>query len=118
MNGCVPPGLTAGAGEFAEPVGARRVQEPGVTAWQVTLYLGGVKPDSALAFGYTLKPKYPVQAKATAAAYEHFTLASRAAARPVQPVVGEKESQPGDGGGTRHGPAGTAWSGRPVPLTR
>jgi hypothetical protein len=28
----VPPGLTAGAGEFAAPVGARRVQRPGVAA--------------------------------------------------------------------------------------
>jgi hypothetical protein len=33
-----PPGLTAGAGEFAEPVGARRVQKFGVTARQVTLF--------------------------------------------------------------------------------
>jgi hypothetical protein len=60
----VPPGLTAGAGEFAELVGAKRVQKFGVTARQVTLYLGRVKPGSAQAFEYTLKPKYPVQAKA------------------------------------------------------
>jgi hypothetical protein len=43
----VPPGCTAGAGELAEPVGARRVQESGVTARQVTLFLGDVRPGSA-----------------------------------------------------------------------
>jgi hypothetical protein len=62
----VPPGLTAGAGEFAEPVGARRVQKPGVTARQVTLSLGDVRPDSAQGFEYTLRPEYPVKAKAPA----------------------------------------------------
>jgi hypothetical protein len=32
----VPPGLTAGAGEFAGPVGARRVQKAGVASRQVS----------------------------------------------------------------------------------
>ena len=63
----VPPGFTVDAGEFAELVGAKRVQKFSVTARQVTLYLGDVKPGSALAFEYTLKPMYPVRAKAPAA---------------------------------------------------
>ena len=88
----VPPGLTAGAGEFAELVGAKRVQKVSVTARQVTLYLGDVKPVSSQAFEYTLRPKYPVRAKApVAVAYEYYTPANRAASRPVQLVAEEKK---------------------------
>ena len=47
----VLPGCTAGAGEFAGPAGAKRVQELRVTARQLTLHLGDVKPGSELAFG-------------------------------------------------------------------
>ena len=43
----VPPGLTAVAGEFVEMVCAKRVQKFGVTARQVTLFLGDVRPGSA-----------------------------------------------------------------------
>jgi hypothetical protein len=73
----VPPGCTVGAGEFAELVGAKRVQKFSVAARQVTLYLGDVKPDSELAFEYTLRPKYPIMAKAAAVAYDHYTPANR-----------------------------------------
>jgi hypothetical protein len=42
----------------------------------------------AQAFPYTLRPKYPIKAKAPAAlAHEHRTPASRAASRPVRLVV-------------------------------
>ena len=88
----VPPGFTVGACEFAELAGAKRVQKFSVTARQVTLYLGDVKPGSAQSFEYTLKPKYPVKAKAPAAvAYEYYTPANRAASRPVQLVVEDKK---------------------------
>ena len=88
----VPPGFTVDAGEFAELVGARRVQKFSVTARQVTLYLGGVRPGSAQAFEYTLKPKYPIKGKApTVVAYEYYTPANRAASRPVQLVVEDKK---------------------------
>jgi hypothetical protein len=88
----VPPGLTADGGEFAELVGARRVQKVSVAARQVTLYLGDVKPGSSQAFEYTLRPKYPVRAKARAVvAYEYYTPANRAASRPVHLVVEEKK---------------------------
>ena len=88
----VPPGFTVDAGEFAELVGAKRVQKFSVSARQVTLYLGGVRPGSAQAFAYTLRPKYPVKAKAPAAvAYEYYTPANRAASRPVQLVVEDKK---------------------------
>jgi hypothetical protein len=98
----VPPGPTAGAAEFAEPVGARRVQKAGVTARPVTLYLGDVRPGSALA--YTLRPKHQVKAKAPAAlAYEHYMPASRADPRLAQSAVEDKKSQRGDGWGDPHG---------------
>jgi hypothetical protein len=51
-----------------------------------------VKPGSAQAFEYTLKPKYPIKAKTPAAvAYEYYTPANRAASRPVQLVVEDKK---------------------------
>jgi hypothetical protein len=53
----------------------------------VTLYLGNVKPGSAQAFAYSLRPKYPVREKAPAAAYEYHTPVSQAASRPMQLVV-------------------------------
>ena len=72
-------------------VGAKKVQKFTVTARQVTLYLGDVKPGDVKAFEYTLKPKYPIKAKAPAAvAYEYYTPANRAEARPVELTVSEK----------------------------
>ena len=52
----VPPGCTVCTNTLAELVGARRVQKFGVTARQVTLYLGGVRQDSAQALAYALRP--------------------------------------------------------------
>jgi len=79
----VPPGLTVGAGELAEPVGARSVQRFGVTARQAAPDLGDVRPGSAQAFGYTLRPKYPVRAKAPAAVASAYYTPAHRAARPV-----------------------------------
>jgi hypothetical protein len=68
------------------------VQKLSVAAPQVTPYLGDVRPGSAQAFDYTLRPKYPVKAKAPAAvAYEYCTPASPAASRPVRLAVEEKK---------------------------
>jgi hypothetical protein len=52
----VPPGCTVCTNTLAELVGARRVQKFGVTARQVTLDLGGVRPGSAKALAYALRP--------------------------------------------------------------
>ena len=38
-----------------------------MTARQVILYLGDVKPGDVLTFEYSLKPKYPIKAKTPAA---------------------------------------------------
>ena len=88
----IPPGFTVDAGDFAELVAAKKVQKFTVTARQVTLYLGDVKPGSAQSFEYALKPKYPIKAKAPAAVvYEYYTPANRAATKPVELVVTEKK---------------------------
>jgi hypothetical protein len=88
----VPPGFTADPGDFAELVAARKVQKFSVTARQVTLYLGAVKPGDVLSFEYGLKPKYPIKAKTPeTVAYEYYTPANRATAQPVELVVEEKK---------------------------
>jgi hypothetical protein len=86
----IPPGFTVDGGDFAEMVRAKKVQKFSVTARQVTLYLGDVTQSDRHSFTYTLRPKYPVKAKAAAAvAYEYYTPANRATSKPVVLVVEE-----------------------------
>ena len=86
----VPPGFTADAGDFAEMVGAKKVQKFSLTERQAILYLGDVEPNKEYRFKYTLKPKYPVKAKTpVSTAYEYYTPAHRANAVPVELVVDE-----------------------------
>jgi hypothetical protein len=88
----IPPGFTVDAGDFAEMVGAKKVNRFNITARQVILYLGDVKPGQALTFEYSLKPKYPVRAKTPGAvAYEYYTPANRGEAKPVEVVVEERK---------------------------
>jgi hypothetical protein len=88
----IPPGFTVDAGEFAEMVGAKRIQKFSVTARQVTLYIGDVKPGDEKTFEYVLKPKYPIKAKTpSTVAYEYYTPKNRATAKPVELVVTEKK---------------------------
>lgn len=87
----IPPGFTIDAGEFAEMVGAKKIEKFTATARQVTLYLGDIKPGEVKEFAYTLKPKYPIKAKTpTSVTYEYYTPANRAAAKPVELTVTEK----------------------------
>jgi hypothetical protein len=68
------------------------VQRFSATARQVILYLGDVSPGSEHSFAYSLKPKYPIKAKAAAAvAYEYYTPTNRAETKPVELVVEEKK---------------------------
>jgi hypothetical protein len=84
----IPPGFTVDGGDFAEMVGAKKVQKFSITARQVTLYIGDVKPGDAKVFEYSLKPKYPIKAKTPAAvAYEYYTPSNRATAVPVEVTV-------------------------------
>jgi uncharacterized protein YfaS (alpha-2-macroglobulin family) len=88
----IPPGFTADAGDFAEMVGAKKVEKFSITARQVTLYIGDVKPGDVKTFEYSLKPKYPIKAKTPAVvAYEYYTPANRATAPPVQLTVTDKK---------------------------
>jgi hypothetical protein len=87
----IPPGFSTDAGDFAELVGAGKVKKFSITARQVTLYLGDVKPGEVRSFEYTLKPKYPIKAKTpSSVAYEYYTPANRAIAKPVELVVEDR----------------------------
>jgi uncharacterized protein YfaS (alpha-2-macroglobulin family) len=80
----IPPGFTVDAGDFAELVGKKEIQKFSVTARQVTLYLGDVRPGDERSFAYALRARYPVRAQAPGAvAYEYYTPTSRAVSRPV-----------------------------------
>ncbi len=86
----VPPGFTADAGDFAEMVGAKKIQKFSLTERQAILYLGDVEPNKEYRFKYTLKPKYPVKAKTpVSTAFEYYTPGHRAEAAPVELVVEE-----------------------------
>jgi uncharacterized protein YfaS (alpha-2-macroglobulin family) len=88
----IPPGFTVDAGEFAELVAAKKVERFSVTARQITLYVGHVKPEDVKSFEYVLRPKYPIKAKAPAAvAYEYYTPANRGVGHGVDLVVDEKK---------------------------
>ena len=86
----IPPGFNVDAGDFAEMVGKKTVAKFSVTSRQVILYLGDVKPGDVLNFEYSLKPRYPLRARTPASvAYEYYTPANRAEARPVELTVEE-----------------------------
>ena len=86
----IAPGFTVNPGDFAEMVGSGRVKKFSVTSRQVTLYLGDVNPGDVLTFDYSLRPRFPLKAKAPATvAYEYYTPASRSESRPVELVVEE-----------------------------
>jgi len=87
----IPPGFTADPGDFAEMAGKKQIQKFTMTARQVTLYIGDVKPGDSLSFEYSLKPRYPIKAKTPATvAYEYYTPANRATAAPAELTVVEK----------------------------
>jgi hypothetical protein len=87
----IPPGFTVDPGEFAELVG-KKIEKFSVTARQATLYLGDVKPGDEITFDYVLKPKYPIKAKTpSSVAYEYYTPANRATAKPAELEVTEKK---------------------------
>ncbi len=86
----IPPGFTVDGGEFAEMVSQKKIERFSITPRVVTLYLGDVKPGDVKVFEYTLKPKYPIRAKTpSTVAYEYYTPANRAEAKPVEITVRE-----------------------------
>lgn len=86
----IPPGFSVAEEELAQMVKQRRIEKYTITARQVTLYLGDVQPGDVLAFTYYLQPKFPLKAKTPeTVAYEYYTPAHRAAAKPVELTVRE-----------------------------
>jgi len=84
----IPPGFTVEAGDFAEMVAQKKVERFTVTARQVTLYLGDVKPGDVKEFDYAMRPKYPIKAKTPATvAYEYYTPTNRGVQQPELIVV-------------------------------
>jgi hypothetical protein len=88
----IPPGFTVDAGDFAEMVGKKLVNKFSITSRQVILYLSDLRPGEAKTFDYTLRAKYPLRARTPeSVAYEYYTPANRAVARPIELVVEEKK---------------------------
>ena len=88
----IAPGFTVDPGDFAEMVGKNKIKKFEITARQVILYLGDVRPGDELTFEYVLRPRYPLRAQTPAStAYEYNTPGVRAVANPVELIVEEKK---------------------------
>jgi uncharacterized protein YfaS (alpha-2-macroglobulin family) len=86
----LPPGFDVAPEAFAALVAANRVQKFQAAPGRVTLYLGDVPAGSEHTFAYVLRPRFPLRAKApAAAAYEYYTPAARADTAGVELVVEE-----------------------------
>ncbi len=87
----IPPGFAPDPAEFDKMVEQKKIDKYTLTARQITLYLGDVRPGDNLTFSYTLQPRYPLKAKSPpTVAYEYYTPANRAEARPVELTVRER----------------------------
>lgn len=87
----IPPGFAPNPAEFDKMVQEKRIDKYTITARQITLYLGDVRPGDNLSFSYSLYPKYPLKAKTPATvAYEYYTPANRSETKPVELVVRER----------------------------
>lgn len=88
----IAPGFSVDPGDFAEMVNTNKVKKFEITARQVILYLGDVRPGDELTFEYVLRPRYPLRARTPAStAYEYNTPGVRATANPVELTVEEKK---------------------------
>jgi hypothetical protein len=88
----IAPGFTVDPGDFAEMVGKNKIKKFELTARQVIIYLGDVRPGDELTFEYVLRPRYPLRARTPATtAYEYNTPGVRSVANPVELVVEDKK---------------------------
>ena len=88
----IPPGFTADAGDFAEMVGAKKVQKFSLTEPAArSLYLGDVEPNKEYTFEVHAEAEVPGERRRRrpATAYEYYTPEHRATAAPVELVVEE-----------------------------
>jgi hypothetical protein len=88
----IAPGFSVDAGDFADMVGKGKIKKFEITARQVILYLGDVRPGDELTFEYVLRPRYPLRARTPATtAYEYNTPGVRSVANPVELTVEDKK---------------------------
>ncbi len=88
----IAPGFTVDPGDFAEMVNKNKVKKFEITARQVILYLGDVRPGEVLHFEYALRARFPLRARTPAAtAYEYNAPANRAQASPIELTVVERK---------------------------
>ena len=84
----IAPGFTVDAGDFAEMVAKKQISKFSVTSRQVILYLNDLRPGESRTFEYALKARFPLRARTPeSVAYEYYTPANRAVARPVELTV-------------------------------
>jgi hypothetical protein len=84
----IPPGFTVDSSNFEKMVAEGRIDKFSLTARQITLYFGRVKPGAQEKFSYDLYPKYPIKAKTPKSeAYLYYTPEKRAEAKPVEVEV-------------------------------
>jgi hypothetical protein len=84
----IAPGFNVDPGDFADMVGKNKIKKFEITARQVIIYLGDVRPGDELTFEYVLRPRYPLRARTPATtAYEYNTPGVRSVANPVELTV-------------------------------
>lgn len=88
----IAPGFTVDPGDFAEMVNKNNVKKFEITARQVIIYLGDVRPGDELHFEYSLRARFPLRAQTPASvAYEYNTPANRVQSAPVELTVTDKK---------------------------
>jgi hypothetical protein len=70
----IPPGFTPDAGAFEELVKRGTIDKYTLTGRQITLYFGKVQSGRRIEIEYSLRPRFPIKAKAPRSrAYEYYT---------------------------------------------
>ena len=88
----IAPGFNVDPGDFAEMVGKNKIKKFEITARQVILYIGDVRPGEELTFEYVMRPRYPLRARTPqSVAYEYNTPGVRSVANPVELTVEDKK---------------------------
>lgn len=88
VNLGIPPGFEVLPETLQSLVSTGVIKRFSTTGRQITLYVGTMSQDSALAFSYQLRAKFPVKAKTPrSVAYEYYTPSSRGSQAPQSLTV-------------------------------
>jgi len=88
----IAPGFNVEASDFDDMVKRGAVKKFSLTARQVTLYLGDVRPGDVLNFEYSMRPRFPLRARTPESiAYEYYTPTNRAVTAPVEIIVEDRK---------------------------